>query len=154
MILVTGAAGKTGLAVIGALAGRGEAVRALVHRSDQSQKVQDAGAFESVRGDMTQKAALDEAVKDIKAVYHICPNVSPYEVEIGRNAIHACSEHGVIRFIYHSVIHPQTRDMPHHWAKLQVEELLFQSGLDYTILQPAAYMQNIMGSWKRILQEH
>ena len=32
MILVTGAAGKTGRAIIRALTARGEAVRALVHR--------------------------------------------------------------------------------------------------------------------------
>ena len=33
--------------------------------------------------------------------------------------------------------------MPHHWQKLRVEEALFVSGVPYTILQPAAYMQNV-----------
>ncbi len=35
--------------------------------------------------------------------------------------------------------------MPHHRQKLLVEEKLFESGLDYSILQPSAYMQNILG---------
>ena len=43
--------------------------------------------------------------------------------------------------------------MPHHWQKLRVEEQLFQSGLDYTIVQPAAYMQNILAYWNRIKDE-
>jgi len=36
---------------------------------------------------------------------------------------------------------------------MRSEELLFESGLDYTILQPAAYMQNILGGWERINKE-
>lgn len=153
MILVTGAAGKTGRAVISALAQQGKQVRALIHRDEQSQIAQASGAKESLTGDMTQSSTFKEAVEDIEAIYHICPNVSPDEVEIGRAVIAACTGNGVKRFVYHSVLHPQTRDMPHHWAKLQVEELLFQSGLDYTILQPAAYMQNILGSWTTIVEE-
>ena len=51
----------------------------------------------------------------------------------------------VQKFIYHSVLHPQTSLMPHHWQKLLVEELLIKSGLDFTILQPTVYMQNILG---------
>jgi uncharacterized protein YbjT (DUF2867 family) len=41
--------------------------------------------------------------------------------------------------------------MPHHWLKLRVEERLFASGLSFTILQPAAYMQNILASWEIIV---
>lgn len=153
MILVTGAAGKTGRAVINALTEQGELVRALVHRPEQSQIVHGSGAAESLIGDMTQKSTFDDAVKDIKAIYHICPNVNPDEVEIGRVAIAACLEKGVRRFVYHSVLHPQTQEMPHHWAKLQVEELILQSGLEFTILQPSAYMQNIQNGWQRIVEQ-
>jgi uncharacterized protein YbjT (DUF2867 family) len=41
--------------------------------------------------------------------------------------------------------------MPHHWQKLRVEELLFESGLPFTILQPAAYMQNLLAYWDQIV---
>ena len=43
--------------------------------------------------------------------------------------------------------------MPHHWAKLQTEEMLFASGFDLTILQPTAYMQNIVGAWRGITED-
>jgi uncharacterized protein YbjT (DUF2867 family) len=40
--------------------------------------------------------------------------------------------------------------MPHHWQKMRMEEALFESGLTFTILQPCAYMQNILGGWNSI----
>ena len=43
--------------------------------------------------------------------------------------------------------------MPHHWAKLRVEEMLLASGLDVTILQPTAYMQNILAGWPGIVAD-
>jgi NAD(P)H dehydrogenase (quinone) len=51
------------------------------------------------------------------------------------------------------VLHPQTGAMPHHWQKLRTEELLLEAGLPYTILQPAAYMQNVLAYWDQIVQQ-
>jgi uncharacterized protein YbjT (DUF2867 family) len=153
MILITGAAGKTGQAVIRALAAKQQAVRALVHRSEQVQMVKDLGAREALVGDMRQRATLDQALLGVRAVYHICPNVSSDEVTIGQIAITAAQTAGVEHFVYHSVLHPQTEAMPHHWLKLRVEEQLFESGLAYTILQPAAYMQNVLAHWDQIIEQ-
>jgi NAD(P)H dehydrogenase (quinone) len=153
VILVTGAAGKTGRAIIRALAATGAAVRALVHRPEQVQPVEELGAGEVLVGDMRLPATMDPASRGVRAVYHICPNVSPDEVAIGQVAIAAARSAGVRHFVYHSVLHPQTETMPHHWQKLRVEEWLFESGLSYTILQPAAYMQNVLAHWDQILQQ-
>ena len=153
MILVTGAAGKTGRAVIRALTTRGEAVRALVHRPEQVWPVEDWGAQEVLVGDMRVQATMDQAARGVRAVYHICPNISPDEVAIGQAAIAAARSAGVEHFVYHSVLHPQTETMPHHWQKLRVEERLFESGLYYTILQPSAYMQNVLAHWDQILAQ-
>ncbi len=43
--------------------------------------------------------------------------------------------------------------MPHHWSKMRVEELLFASGLDVTILQPTAYMQNLLVAWRGVVDD-
>lgn len=150
IILVTGAAGKTGRAVIQALAKRSQTVRALVRRPDQARAVKEAGALDVVSGDMRVAATWERASRGVRAVYHICPNVSPDEVTIGQTAITAARAAGVERFVYHSVLHPQIEAMSHHWLKLRVEELLFASGLMYTILQPATYMQNVLAQWERI----
>jgi uncharacterized protein YbjT (DUF2867 family) len=42
------------------------------------------------------------------------------------------------------------RDMDHHFNKLVVEEALIDSGLAFTILQPAMFMQNIRLEWPGI----
>jgi len=153
VILVSGAAGKTGLAVIAALAQRGKAVRALVKDGRQAARVQAAGALQIAIGNMEQPEAWQEALGDISAVYHIGPNMHPHEAEIGRNAVQEARRAGVGHFVYHSVLHPQTEAMPHHWQKLRVEEAILASGLPFTILQPAAYMQNMLGGWELVSGE-
>lgn len=152
MILVTGAAGKTGQAVIKALVARRQPVRALVRRDEQTQTVKSLGAKEAIVGDMRDATTLKRAAQGVHAIYHICPNVSPDEIKIGKTAIAAAREAGVERFVFHSVMHPQTEAMTHHWNKLRVEEALFESGLAYTILQPSSYMQNVLGGWKAIVE--
>ena len=152
MILVTGAAGKTGVAVIQALRAGGTDVRAFVRREEQTATAASAGARETVVGDMRDASVLGRAHQGVDTVYHICPNMSPDEVRIGRTTLAAARGAGVTHFVYHSVLRPQTETMPHHWAKLLVEAAVLESGLPYTILQPASYMQNVLGMWRAILE--
>lgn len=152
-ILITGAAGKTGRAIIAQLRSSHQPVRALVHTHEQASALQQLGAGEIVVGDMLDRATLLQAAHGISAIYHICPNMHAQEVAIGELAIGVAVEAGVERFVYHSVLHPQVEAMPHHWQKMRVEEMLFASQLGFTILQPAAYMQNILGSWQRIAHD-
>ncbi|NIM93480.1 MAG: NmrA family NAD(P)-binding protein [Anaerolineales bacterium] len=150
MILVTGAAGKTGRAIIRALSTKGQKVRGLVHRPEQQDVVLECGAQEAVVADMRRVEQFRDAALGAQSIYHICPNVSQDEVVIGNTAILAARDAHVERFVFHSVLHPQVEAMPHHWKKMRVEEALFESGLTYTILQPAAYMQNLLAQWEFI----
>ncbi len=150
MIAVMGAAGKTGRAIVRALAARGQPVRALVRRAEQRAEVLAGGATEAVVGDLHDAEAVTAALHGAQAVYHLCPNVHPDEISIGQTVIAAAQAAGAERFVYHSVLHPQTEDMPHHWRKLRVEEALFKSGLSVTLLQPTAYMQNLLAGWAAI----
>jgi uncharacterized protein YbjT (DUF2867 family) len=151
MILITGAAGKTGRAVLRALAGRGEPVRALIHRPDQSASLPALGAQEALVGDMLDGADMRRAMDGVRAIYHMAPNVCPDEVRMGQTVISAAQSAGVERVVLHSVLHPHIEAMPHHWQKARVEELLFASSLPFTILQPTAYMQNVATAWDEIV---
>ena len=152
MILVTGAGGKTGRAVISALAARGVTIRAFVRREVQAAEAMKLGAVDAPIGDLRDAAAVQAALRGVRKVYHICPNVHPDEIVIGQMIIGAARVAGVEQFVLHSVLHPQTEKMPHHWHKLRVEETLLESGLPFTILQPTAYMQNILADWGMISQ--
>src|SRR6476659_9495592 len=151
MILVTGAGGKTGRALIKTLS-QVESVCAFVHREEHISIVKSLGAEKATVGDMQDEVAIRSAMLGVRAVYHICPNMSPGEMEIGKLVIEIARESGVDHFVYHSVLHPQTEKMNHHWQKLRVEEMILESGLSFTILQPAPYMQNLLASWKSIIE--
>lgn len=153
MILVTGAGGKTGKAIVKALAAKGEIVRAFVHREGLTESVKASGATEVSVGALDDLGVLSRAMVNTRAVYHICPNVSLNEVTFARTVVAAAEGAGVRRFVYHSVLHPQIEAMPHHWEKMRVEELLFATDLDVTILQPTAYMQNLLAGWRSIAEE-
>src|SRR5216683_3229309 len=153
MILVTGAGGKTGKAVLKALVARGEAVRAFVRSAAHHAALKAIGVHNVELGEMDDPRAWSQAIRGTSAVYHICPNVSPHELPFAKALVAAAGTHGIRRFVYHSVLHPQIEAMPHHWAKLRVEEMLFSSGLDVTILQPTAYMQNSLAEWDRMVAD-
>ena len=148
MILITGANGQTGRAIIRTLLSKGEEVRAFVHKAEQIQELKSLGVKEVVVGDMMDQKAVDEAFIGVSAVYHICSAVNPHEVEIGQIAIKAARSAQIEHFVYHSVLHSVLQDMPHHQKKLMVEELLVNSGMPCTIIQPTVFMQNILESWK------
>ncbi|NPV56451.1 MAG: NmrA family NAD(P)-binding protein [Anaerolineae bacterium] len=153
MITISGAAGKTGRALVRALVGRGEAVRALVRREAQGEALLALGACEYLVGDQMDPTAWRAALKGANAVYLICPNMHPDETDIVGMALTAAKAAGTSRLVYHSVLHPQVEAMPHHWAKLRAEELIFAGGLPFTILQPCAYMQNLLGYWESITRD-
>jgi NAD(P)H dehydrogenase (quinone) len=153
MILVTGAGGKTGRAVIKALLARGAPVRGFVRSPAYEPALKAIGASEVVVGAMDDADALSQAVRGVNAIYHICPNVNPNEIAFAKALVTASTSSGVARLAYHSVLHPQIEAMPHHWNKLRVEEMLLSSGLDITILQPTAYMQNSLAQWDAIKRD-
>lgn len=155
MILITGASGKTGKAILKQLRRRdpqGQA-RAVVHRSEQVEACFAAGAAEVVICDLEDGDRLAQVIEGVDCVYHITPNMHPEEDRLGRMIVDLAATGGVKRFVYHSVLHPQIQAMPHHWSKLQVEEYLINRGLPFTILQPCAYMQNVLGYWEAIQKQ-
>jgi NAD(P)H dehydrogenase (quinone) len=153
-VLITGAGGKTGRAVIDAVTATGGAVRALVRDLDRHADLADAtrdnssgtpGDVEVVGGDQREVDDLVAALDGCGAVYAIAPNVSAHERAMARAIVTACQRTDVARLVFHSVIHPQLSAMPHHADKAAAEELVIESGLDWTILQPNAYLQNLGG---------
>jgi uncharacterized protein YbjT (DUF2867 family) len=153
MILVTGANGKTGRAVISALRKNGKPVRAFAHRPEQVRELKEIGAKEVITGDMLDRASVEKAFRGISAVYYIAPSANPMESAMGEMAIEVAASVKVDRFVYHSVLHPHLRGLTHHQQKLRVEEKLIESGLPFTTLQPGTYMQNLLAMWGAIIKE-
>lgn len=92
------------------------------------------------------RADLDDlpgALAGCDAAYLIAPNLHPDEPAYVATALDALRIAGIGRVAYHSVASPYAPAMPHHVGKAVSEDLVRRSGLAWTILQPAAYLQNL-----------
>ncbi len=150
MIFITGAAGKTGRAILNALAKQAVPVKALVRSHKDADNLAAFKNCEFVLGDLREPDSFSSELEGIDSIYYICPNVTLDEAAIGHQLIKLAQKYKINHFCYHSVLHPQIEDMPHHWQKMRMEESLFKSDINFTILQPCAYMQNILGGWDKI----
>ncbi|WP_231443762.1 SDR family oxidoreductase [Brevibacterium zhoupengii] len=122
-VAVVGARGKTGRAIVSALEARGVPA-APVGRDEMA----DLGA----------------ALQGCRAAYLMAPNLHTNELDFISALLEACREAGVERVVYHSVAAPYAPDMPHHVAKAAAEDLVRRSGLQWSILQPCAYIDNLL----------
>ncbi len=96
---------------------------------------------------------VKSAFSGISVAYHICSALNPNEVDIGKVMIEAAMSSKIDYFSYHSVLHSVLQEMPHHQKKLKVEELVIDSGLPYSIIQPSVFMQNIVESWNVLYEK-
>ncbi|MGY1670980.1 SDR family oxidoreductase [Geodermatophilus sp. SYSU D00710] len=144
MIVVTAAGGPTGTAVVRALRDRGERVRAVVATPGPRPELDALGA-EVVVADLA--GDVSAALAGAAALYLVWPNFDPREQDAAPAVLRAAARAGVGRLVYHSVLRPQVRAMPHHAAKDRVEEALdgavAGTGARWRVLQPCAYADNL-----------
>ncbi|OCH93995.1 NAD-P-binding protein [Obba rivulosa] len=151
-ILITGASGRTSGFVIEALLDG----KAAVPPSDLRLLVRSEAAIEKIRarfpqlppssfaiGDYLEASTLPTAVKMVDIVFHNAPAFHPQETAMGIALIDAAKQAGVKHFVYCSVLFSILTKLLNHKVKRDVEEYLIESGLNYTILQPSSFMQNI-----------
>lgn len=152
-VLMVGATGRHAHWVLRELTQRSVSVRALVRNEDRAQVARQNGAAEVTIGDLTKPATLTDAVAGMDGVFHIGPAHSAGEAEMGLAMVDAARAAGVRKFVFSGVIHPSISAMTNHGAaKLPVEEALYSSELDFTVLQPARFMQNFERSWDDIVE--
>ena len=82
MILVTGANGQVGRAIIKALLSKGEQIRAFVFRNEHVQEIKKLGEMDVAVGDMLNQEDLDRAFAGVNRVYH--PYNAPTYQPLGR----------------------------------------------------------------------
>ena len=142
-ILVTGASGRTGRSVVKSLSKFGANVISFLRSPEKKAEMLKVGSSSVVLGDMLDKDSIKKSLVNIDTVFHIGPPMCPDEIEITKNFINISKSLGVRKFIYYSVMHPLRRNVRHHKLKLDCEEMLIESGLPYSIIQPIRYMQHV-----------
>lgn len=108
--LITGATGFVGSHLVEACAGRGWNVRALV-RSNSALGLLERHHATLIRGDMTDNAAIREALQGVEVVFHCAAKVGDWgpveeyravNVEALRGLLDACRSQSLKRFVHFS----------------------------------------------------
>jgi uncharacterized protein YbjT (DUF2867 family) len=148
VILVVGATGMLGGAIVRRLLERGEDVRALVRNPADEEKLREAGA-EAILGDLKDPASLPEACDGVSTLITTAntaarggdDNVETVDLEGNRSLIEAALRSGVEHFIFVSAEgEDPDSPVPFLRAKGLTSKRLRESGMGYTVLVPNLYM--------------
>jgi uncharacterized protein YbjT (DUF2867 family) len=150
-VLATGATGKFAGLVVPALVSHGIDVRAVVHDPGKKHIPLERGAGETVDADLRDPASLRAALDGADGVFLITPAFAPDATEMGLNLVAAAQAAGVRKIVYNGVYHPSL-ELANHASTRPIEAALYASALDFTILQPAMYMQALDDAFEQALR--
>ncbi|HEY1468887.1 MAG TPA: SDR family oxidoreductase [Candidatus Acidoferrum sp.] len=141
MILITGASGSVGRAVLEEVRKTGKPFKAMYRNAEDAKKAPPG--VPTVLADFADTNSLKQALQGIDTAFVVCSPI-PQLVELEGNMIDACKEAGVRHVVLNSAL--GAGDYPKSfpsWHR-KVEDKLQASGLGYTILRPNGFMQNIV----------
>lgn len=153
-LLIVGATGTLGRQVARRAIDEGYKVRCLVRSAKKAAFLKEWGA-ELVRGDLCYPETLTAALEDVTAVIDVATSRATDSLTIkqvdwqGQVAlIQAAQAAGVERFIFFSIIDADKYpEVPLMEIKRCTELFLAESGLNYTILRLAGFMQGLIGQY-------
>jgi uncharacterized protein YbjT (DUF2867 family) len=151
-VLAVGATGQFASLIVPELERKGVRVRGLVRDPAKAAYARSLGAAEVAVGDLRNGPSMAAALKGIDAVFYIAPAALPNEAEVGRAVVNAAREAGVRRFVFSSLIHPTLGELPHHSAKIPVEDAVLNSGMEFCFLHPTMFFQNFARSMPSVLE--
>ena len=144
-VLVTGATGRVGRAVVDLLVDAGVPVRALTHRSEAAATL--PANVEVVTGDLTVPESLDAGLRGVGAVFLVwtAPPATAAAV-VDRLATYA--RRVVFLSSPHQTPHPFFQQ-PNPMAVLHadIERLIAAAGLESTIIRPGMFASNVVFWW-------
>jgi len=146
-ITVAGASGVVGSRVAAGLAARGHEVLGLARGSGDG-----PAGVRRIAVDLTDRASAMRAIEGARAVYLTPPESGDDPLGLERavttNVIEAARAAGVGHVVMHTAVHA---DRGNTGARIldnkhAIEASLAESGVPYTILRPAWYLQNLLGA--------
>ena len=141
MILVTGASGTVGKAVLKEVARTGAKHKAMYRSPDEAAKAPAGTA--TVIADFAKKETLVAALRDVESVYLVCSPI-PDLPQLEGNMIEASVGAGVKHIVLNSALGAgnYAKSFP-SWHR-KVEDKLKTTRISFTILRPNSFHQNVL----------
>jgi NAD(P)H dehydrogenase (quinone) len=146
MIAVVGATGNTGRSVVNELTDLGHPPICVVRNADKAREILGNDAKTAI-AELTDRPALDRALKGVTSVFVVTGH-NPNMVEQQTNVLEAALDAGVQHFVRVSgsrfflfPVSPSVIGRGHY----AIEDRLRRSGINWVILRPGFFMQNILG---------
>jgi len=150
MILVTGGTGMVGSEIVRLLSQQGVVARALVRNPS---KAKELPGITWVAGDLSKPETLASAFDGVQTLFLIS-SIHQDTVAVQHNAIEAARNAGVKHIVKLSAFgasdHSKAPICLWHY---QIEKEMQASGMDWTILRPHHFMQNLLGQAEYILDD-
>jgi uncharacterized protein YbjT (DUF2867 family) len=148
MFLVTGATGSLGRRIVRQLREEEKPVRAFVRLTANYGELEDRGA-EIFIGDLQQDKDIAKACQGVKYIissHGSDGNAQALDYRANIELIDCAKENQVEHFVFISVLGVDRgyQDSPTFKAKREVEKYLLASGLNYTILRPSGFANNLL----------
>jgi uncharacterized protein YbjT (DUF2867 family) len=146
IVLVAGATGRQGGAVVRHMLPKGWRLRALTRnpKSYAARQLAEKGV-ELAEGDMDDPASLERAARGVYGIYSVqdfWTVGARREVQQGKNLADVAKKAGVEHFVYSSVGGAERNTGITHWEPKWVVEIHVRSlNLPVTILRPASFME-------------
>ena len=102
-------------------------------------------------GDLRDPASVRAALDGVDGVFLIIPAFAPDTAALGTGVVAAAQAAGVRRLVFSGVYHPSL-SLVNHASMRPVEEAVYHSDLEFTILQPAMFMQGLLGGWQSAVE--
>lgn len=150
-ILVFGATGSQQFNVIGEAKKKGAEVFAATSSEKSFEKLTQAGAT-PVLANLNDAAKMLEITQGIDAIAFMIPVSlpNPFDgLQYSKNVIDAAKANGVSKIVWNTSgwLESQKVGSPVDDVKLDVRDYLKNSGVDYVIIEPTIYMENMMGAF-------
>ena len=151
-VLVMGATGNQGGAVVRNLLTKGHRIRTLTRNPDSQKAKQLAGqGVEVLKGDFTDSDSLVKAAKGMDTVFAM---TTPFEAGVeaeakqGIDLADAVKQAGAGHLVFNSVASAdRNTNIPHFDSKYKVEQYIASLKLPYTIVAPVVFMDNWFTPW-------
>jgi len=153
MILITGATGKTGSAAVQELSNRNIPFRVLIRNEDKLNQITDMGG-EVIIGAIEDDAALNQAMEGVQKALVLLPN-SEQQLFLEKKVVDAALEANVQHIVKMSsmeAVPEATSPIPK--LHMQSENYIKNSGMNWTMIKPNFFMQNLLGSGKTIVEQN